>query len=405
MIHPETIEQSHSQDQSDFSALDFLIVLARRKRFIVSFTLGAALLSVIVSLLVPSKYTAATIVLPPAQSSSMGSALLSQLGGSGAGALASLAGGGLGIKNTGDMYVSFFRSRTVEDAVIQRYGLMGRYHEKRMTDARKKFEKYSTVILGVKDGLIRITVEDWDPKVAAEIANGYVDELKKLSASLAVTEAAQRRLFFQQQLLEARGNLTDAEEAMKHTQESTGVLQIDSQAKALIDTAATLRGQVVAKEVQIQAMRSYASEDNPELIMARRQLAELQAQLSKIAGQDSDEFIVSKGRAPEAGMEYLRKLRDLKYNETVFELIAKQFELAKLDEARQGAIVQVADVAVPPDKRSSPHRSLIVVFTTFLAFVASVLWIRMSERWAESAQDPGKQSRIQTLRTLLLNKG
>lgn len=405
MIHPETVDQSQSQERSEYTALDFLIALARRKRFIAGFTLGAALLSAIVSLCIPSKYTAATIVLPPAQSSSMGSALLSQLGGSGASALASLAGGGLGIKNSGEMYVSFFRSRTVEDAVIQRFGLMGRYHKKKMMDARKKFETHSAVVLGIKDGLIRITVEDWDPRVAAEIANGYVDEFKKLSANLAVTEAAQRRLFFQQQLLEARGNLTDAEEAMKHTQESTGVLQIDSQSRALIETAAVLRGQVVAKEVQIQAMRSYASEDNPELIMARRQLAELQAQLSRIAGQDSDEFIVSKGRAPGAGMEYLRKLRDVKYNETVFELIAKQFELAKLDEARQGAIVQVADVAVPPDKKSSPHRALIVVLTTLLAFVVSILWVRASERWAESALDPEKQRRIRTLRALLLNKG
>ena len=175
------------------------------------------------------------------------------------------------------MYVSFFRSRTVEDAVIQRFGLMAEYHKKSMTDARKAFEKHSSVLLGAKDGLIRITVEDRDPKLAAEIANGYVDEFRKLSATLAVTEASQRRLFFQQQLMEAKGNLTDAEEAMKNTEQSTGVLQIDSQAKALIESAAALRGQVVAKEIQIQAMRSFATEDNPDLIIAKRQLAEIQA--------------------------------------------------------------------------------------------------------------------------------
>ncbi len=396
--------ETQGEPAQDIHLLDLLIILSKRKHFILRFTVGLAILTVVTVLLIPNRYTAETVVLPPNQSSSMSSALLSQLGGAGAGALASLAGGSLGIKNPGEMYVSLFRSRTVEDAVIQRFGLMARYRKKTMYDARKAFETHSTVLLGTKDGLIRITVEDRDPKLAAEIANGYVDEFRKLSATLAITEASQRRLFFQQQLLEARGNLTAAEEAMKRTEQSTGVLQIDSQARALIESAATLRGQAVAKEVQIQAMRSFATEDNPDLIIAKRQLAEIQAQLNKLAGQDSDQFIVPKGKAPEAGMEYLRKLRDVKYNETVFELIAKQFELAKLDEARQGAIIQVADVAVPPDKKSFPPRAIIVILVTLLAFGIAVLWVLACERWAEAQRDPEQYSRIQTLWELLFTK-
>ena len=204
---------------SHANLLDLLIVLSKRRRFIFGFTAGVAILTVIAVLLISNKYTASTVVLPPAQPSSMGSALLSQLGGSaGSGALASLAGGSLGIKNPGEMYVSFFRGRTVEDAVVQRFGLQARYKTKTMYDTREAFEKHSTVVLGAKDGLIRISVEDSDPKLASEIANGYVDEFKKLSATLAITEAAQRRLFFQQQLTEAKDNLTTAEEAMKRTE-------------------------------------------------------------------------------------------------------------------------------------------------------------------------------------------
>jgi uncharacterized protein involved in exopolysaccharide biosynthesis len=408
MFHTKTFDESQAQDrsspgaESEFATLDFLIILAHHKRFILRFTLGAAVLVAIVSLLIPNWYTATTVVLPPSQSSSMSSALLSQLsGGAGAGALASLAGGSLGIKNTGDMYVSFFRSRTVEDAVVQRFGLTTRYRAKKMSDARKDLEKHSTVLLGTKDGLIRVTVEDRDPKLAAEIANGYVDEFKKLSATLAVTEASQRRLFFQQQLLEARGNLTTAEEAMKSTEHSTGVLQIDSQAKSLIESAATLRGQAVAKEVQIQGMRSFATEDNPDLVMAKRQLSELQAQLGKLAGQDTDQFIVPKGKAPEAAMEYLRKLRDVKYSEAVFELIAKQFEMAKLDEARQGAVIQVADVAVPPDRKSYPFRTLIVMLVTLLAFFAACGWCIISERFQRMNQNPADRKRLELLRAAL----
>ena len=128
-----------------------------------------------------------------------------------------------------------------------------------------------------KDGLIRITLEDGDPKRAAELANGYVEEFRKLSASLAITEAARRRLFFEQQLQQAKDNLTAAEEAMRKTEQSTGVLQIDSQARSLIESAAVLRGQVVAKQVQIQGMRSFAAEDNPDLILAKQELAALQS--------------------------------------------------------------------------------------------------------------------------------
>jgi len=235
-------EADPSRTETEVSVLDILVLLAGRNRFIVRFVLGAAVLATVVSLLLPVRYEAKIVLLPPQQNSSVGSALLGQLGSMGSlGSLAALAGGGLGIKNPADMYVSLLTSRTVEDAMIERFGLMAEYHEKRMSDTRKKFESRTTAIAGVKDGLIRISVEDRDPKRAAELANGYVEEFRKLSASLAITEAARRRLFFDQQLQQAKDNLSGAEEAMKKTQQSTGVLQIDSQARSLIESAAVLR--------------------------------------------------------------------------------------------------------------------------------------------------------------------
>jgi tyrosine-protein kinase Etk/Wzc len=379
--------------------LELLIILARRRRFIVLFTLGAALISAIIVWLIPNQYTAETLVMPPAQNSSMSSALMSQL--SGSSALASVAGAGLGIKNPSDMYIALFRSRTVEDALIERFGLMSRYHKKRMSDARTAFEDRSTVILGVKDGLIRITVRDRDPKLAADIANAYVDQFRKLSANLAITEASQRRVFFQQQLLEANGSLAAAEEAMKHTEQSTGILQIDSQARSLIESAAELRAQVAAKEVQLQSMRAYATEDNPDVVRAKDQLAALQSQLAKLAGNGDDSdagLIVSKGKAPEASMEYLRKLRDVKYYETITELIAKQFEVAKLDEARQGAIIQVADVAIPPDKKSSPKRAIIVVAAMLFVFCSVCAWCIFAERLRRMKGSPTDRQHLDALR-------
>lgn len=380
--------------------LDFLIILSRRRKFILWFTLGVTILSTITVFLLPSKYTAQTVVLPPSEnSSSLASVLLGQL--SGSSALASLAGSGLGIKNTGDMYVSMLRLPVVEDAVIKRFGLMARYHKKRMSDARRVFEDRTTVILGVKDGLIRISVEDRDPNMAAQIANACVDEFRKLSANLAVTEASQRRMFFQQQLLEANENLAAAEESMKSTEQSTGVLQIDSQARALIEAASTLRGQIMAKEVELQAMRAYATDDNPHMVMGEQQLEALKAQFARLAGKDtnpSSDIIPHKGSLPAVQMEYIRRLRDLRYSETVVEILAKQFEMAKLDEAREGAIIQVAEVATPPDKRSFPKRTIIIILAALLAAFAACGWCIFAAGFERLRSNPDERRRLEILR-------
>jgi uncharacterized protein involved in exopolysaccharide biosynthesis len=347
----------------------------------------------------PSKYTAATLILPPGQNSSMSSALMGQIGGSGA--LASLAGGSLGIKNPGDMYVSLLRSRTVEDALIRRFALMDRYHRKTMEDTRTALEDRSAVVLGVKDGLIRITVTDREPKLAAEIANAYIDEFHKQSDHLAITEASQRRAFFQQQLLEANQNLTTAEEALKLAEQSTGVLQIDSQAKSLIQSAATLSGQIAAKEVQLQGMRSFATEGNPQMVTAEEELGALRAQLAKLTGtsaNSSSDIIMPRGNIPQAGMEYLNKVRDVRYRETVEELVAKQFELAKLDEARQGQDVQVVDLAVTPEKRSSPKRTLTILTAATLGLLVACGWSLLGRGLASLKNDPAERLRLERFR-------
>jgi tyrosine-protein kinase Etk/Wzc len=393
-------EMTRNEPDQELHLLDLLTLLSERRKFIAWFTLGAAVLTAVIVIILPSKYTAATLIMPPGQNSSMSSALLGQLGGSGA--LASIAGGSLGIKNPGDMYVSLFRSRTVEDALIKRFGLMSRYHKKTMEDARTAFDDRSAVVLGVKDGLIHITVTDRDPKLAADMANAYVDEFHKQSDNLAITEASQRRAFFQQQLLEANQNLTTAEEALKRAEQLTGVLQIDSQAKSLIQSAATLNGQIAAKEVQLQGMRSFATEDNPQMMMAEQQLGALKAQLAKMTGtseNSSSDIIMPRGNIPQAGMEYLNKLRDVRYYETVEELIAKQFELAKLDEARQGQDVQVVDPAVPPEKRSFPKRTLTILIATILGLLVACGWSLLAHGFESLKNDPAKRVRLERLRS------
>ncbi len=394
-------DASVTRADTELSLLDITVLLVARKRFVIRFVLGAAALATLVAFLLPVRYEAKIVLMPPQQNSSMASALLGQVGNlGGLGSLTSLAGG-LSLKTPADMYVSLLTSRTVEDAMIQRFGLMVEYREKRMSDTRKEFERRTTVVAGTKDGLIRVTIEDGDPKRAAELANGYVEEFRKLSASLAMTEAARRRLFFQNELQQAKDDLTASEEAMRKTQQSTGVLQIDSQARALIESAAILRGQVVAKEVQIQGMKSFAADDNPNLVLAKQQLAALQSQLEQIAGSRYDagsDILLSKGKVTQSGMEYLRRFRDLKYRETVFELLAKELEIAKLDEAREGEIVQVVDAAVPPDRKSSPHRTLIIVGATIFAFLVAVFWIISRQGLERTFELPENQRRLDAIK-------
>jgi len=406
-IQPEPIVTtripSQVRPEREASLLDIVVLLVGNKLFITRFVFAAALVAIVVSFLLPARYEAKIVLLPPAQNSSLGSALLGQVGNAGSlGSLgAALASGTLGIKTPADMYVALLTSRTVEDAMIKRFGLMAEYDKKTISGARKEFERRTTAVAGAKDGMIRISLEDGDPNRAAELANGYVEEFRKLSATLAITEAAQRRLFFEQQLQQAKDNLTAAEEAMRKTQQSTGVLQIDSQARSLIESAAVLRAQVVAKEVQIQSMRSFAAEDNPALILAKQELAALQTQLEQLAGSQNDagsDINLSKGRVTGAGLEYLRRFRDLRYNETVFELLAKEFEVAKLDEAQEGAIVQVVDAAVPPDQRSSPLRTLIVIGMTILAFFVAVFWVFLRESLTRAFEQPENRQRLEAIK-------
>jgi uncharacterized protein involved in exopolysaccharide biosynthesis len=389
----------------ELHVLDFFIVLATGRRIILRTALGFAIFATVVVLLLPSRYTATTVVLPPTQSSSASSALLGQLTGSNS--LASMAGANLGLKSQGDLYVALFHSRTLQDAVIRRFGLMQRYHAKNLSQGRKAFDAHSSVSLGLKDGLITVEVTDRDPNEAAAIANGYVEEFRKFSANLAVTEASQRRAFFQQQMLEANDNLAKAEDVMKRTEQTTGVLQIDSQTRALIESAASIRAQIVAKEVQLQSIRTYAAEDNPEVVNTMQQLAALQAQLAKLSGTDqssSSGMIIPKGKIPEAGLEYIRKLRDVKYYEAIAELLGRQFEMAKVDEARQGTGVQLVDTAIPPDQRSFPKRTLTVLFSLVIGLFAGCVWVLILEAWRHLKTTPNEAERVSALRAALRSR-
>lgn len=359
------------------SLLTWLRVAIKWKRLVMSTSVAIVLIASAVALLLPRRYTATIVILPPQQSSSTGSALMAQL--STVGAVASAASG-LGMKNPNDQQIALLRSRIVEDAIVARFQLQNLYHSKYLSKTRQRWEKATKADNGLKDGLIRLSVTDRDPHRAAQMANDWVEEYRRFSATLAITEASQRRLFYERQLSAARDDLVRAEEDMKQTEQRTGVIDIEGQDRGMIASAAMLRGQLAAKQIEIRGMREFAAEGNPDLQRAQQEAAGIEGQLAAMdAANDrkSGDLVAPKGRVTQAALDYERALREVKYRETIQDLLMRQYEGARVDEARQGALVQIVEPAVDPDRPDSSYRSWILlggfVFSLPLALLTALV--------------------------------
>jgi capsule polysaccharide export protein KpsE/RkpR len=336
------------------------VAIKRRK------LLGIAVLAIValgsaVALLLPRRYIATTVILPTQQGGSAGASMMAQL--SSLGNMAGVGSSALGIRNPNDLQVALLKSRTVEDAMAARFHLQALYHAKYLSSARKRWEKQTFIESGLKDGLIRLSVTDRDPRRAAELANGWVEQYRRFSATLAVSEASGRRLFFERQVTEARENQARAEEELKQTEQRTGVMELDGQAHAMIAAAAMLRAQVAAKQVEIQAIRQFAADENPDLERAREELSSLEAQLAAMDvahDRRSGDLVAPKGTVSQAGLEYARP-GEVKHRETVVSLLMRLYEMARVDEARQGSQAQVVDAAAVPDRPVSLFRIWIVL--------------------------------------------
>ncbi|ABB24736.1 Wzz/FepE/Etk N-terminal domain-containing protein [Pelodictyon luteolum] len=337
-ILPAQSRQPAMQDgyEDEISLLDLAITLAKYKKLIIGAPFAVAVIVSIYTLFQPNIYTADTRILPPQQQSSA-SAMLSQLG-----ALGGLGGSSLGIKNPNDTYVAMLESRPLQNNMIKRFKLQDVYKAETLADAREALGDATTVTTG-KDGLITIAVDDQDPKRAAVLANGYTEELQKLTQVFAVTDASQRRIFFEKQLNLAKEGLADAEVSLKQLQQRTGVLQLDAQAGQLMGT----------------------------------------------------------GQAPDIALRYIRKVRDLKYAETLYEILAKQYEMAKLDESKESTVIQVLEKAVVPEDKSKPQRSKIVLIAALAAGFLAVLYAFVAEALQKAKEDKEQEAQLDALKANL----
>ena len=392
MNNDASLQKRESFDGGDsIGLLDLAIAIAKNKKIIIGFTLLVMMVVASLTLLIPDRYTARAQILPP-ESQSGSSALLGQLG-----SLAGIAGGNL--KNPNDTYIGILSSRTVTDNVIARFKLAEVYKKKYITDARNELKNAST-IMSTKENVIMIDVTDENPQLAAALANSYVDELQKMTATVAVTEASRRRMFFEKQLQKTKSDLIQAEVALRKVQETTGLVKLNEQAEGAIRAAAALKAEIAAKEVALGAMRTFATANNPEYQRLQSELSGLRGQLNKIESGSNvggGDISVAIRDVPGLGLEYVRSVREVKYQETLFELFSKQFELAKVDEAKQGTLVQVLDVAVVPDKKSGPKRILIVLLAGIVAALIVLCYVFIREIKQKMKSNPENASRLQAL--------
>ena len=364
-------------DDDEISLLDLLLVLAENIKLLIFGPLIVGLAALGISFQIPETFTAKVVLMPPQQQQSGASAMLAQLG-----ALAGAAGAAAGIKSPSDQYAALMKSSAVENRLIDRFNLIKIYESKLREDARKTLEQRTRIDAGKKDGLMVIEVDDHDPKRAAEIANAYVEELSILLSRLAVTEAQQRRVFFERQLQKVKEDLTRAQSALKRGGTEADVLKTQPQT-AVIELA-QLTAQVTAKEVELAAMRSYLKEAAPDFKQALTELAALKAQLAK--AQAGSVSVKADGNQ-NIQNDYVSRFREYKYQETLFDLMARQFEIAKIDESREGAIIQIIDAAEPPERKSKPKKAMITLIATLAAGFFLLLFVFVRNAWRKAMED------------------
>ena len=382
----------------DLWGIAMILALSWRRIFVV--TLVFLAIGATLSFLIKPTFTAEALIMPPQQTLSSASSMLGQLG-SVAGAAG--LGGGLGLKSPADMYVGILESRTVADHVIAACHLKELYKAKTLVDTRAALKKHVVFEAGKKDNLIHLSVMDRDPNRASDIANSYLAQLYNLNSDLAISEASQRRAFYDQRLAEEKAALSDAEVSLRNTQQRTGLIQLSGQAATIISSIAQARAQLASREVELPSMRTFATEQNPETIRLQDEIVALRSNLTSLENSQRTiqpgDIQLPTSQVPEAALEYERQTRELKYHETLFELLLRQAEAARLDEAKSAPILQVVDRAIPPDKKSGPPRKLITIGSTFFGFFVACLWSIVAAALERMEQTPEKAQKLKDLRS------
>ena len=341
------------------SLLELLQVLADNVRLLVLGPLLVGLLALGLAFLITPVFTASTKIMLPQQQQSAATTILQNLGSFGG-----LPGASYFARNPADQYVSLLKSRTLQNALVEQFNLIERYHEKDKSEARRVLDAVST-IGHAKDGLITVEVDDKDPAFAARLANAYTEELGRMLKRLAVIEPQQRRMFFEKQLAVTKDGLVKAEVALKGSGINGSALKSNPQ--VAVESMAKLQAAIRVHEIKLASLRGYLSETSPELKQGLMELEVLRAQLARIEKEDPP--------ATAAVSDYVAKYREVKYQEALFEIFSKQYEIARLDESREGPVIQVVDVAESPEHKSKPKKAQIAVIATLASGLLLLIFV------------------------------
>jgi len=391
----EAVDHETLREARERNAARVRVLWLERKLLLRCGILGLVV-AAIFAFLLPTRYTAFARLMPPNDetSSSMMSALLTSRVGSG---LASLAQGALGIQTTGALFVEILKSDTVRDDVIQKFDLRKAYGKYYIADARNTLGDRTGISADEKSGIITISVIDHNPQRAAAMVQEYVNELNWVVSNLSTSSAHRERDFLDSRITQVKAELETAEKQFSQFASNKGAIDIPEQGKAMVTAAATLQGQVIAAEAQLEGLQQIYTDNNTRVRMAEAQVSRLRKSLEKLAGQGSDEnssaqeLYPSLRELPLLGVSYADLLRRLKVEEAVFETLTQEDELAKVEEAKEIPSVRVLDAPQVPQKKSFPPRTTIMILGTFLGFILSISWVLTHSAWnAIDASDPRK---------------
>jgi len=386
----QTASPTVDMDEDEISLIDLAIALGEEKITLFLVPAITTTLAIVVSLLMTPIFTAKTVMMPPQQQQSGAASALASLG-----ALAGLAGGAAGIKSPDEMYIAFMQSETLQNAVIKKLDLQARYEKKMLFETREQLKQTVKIAADKKSGLITIEADDKDPEFAAKLANTHVEELRTLMGRLAVTDAQQRRVFFEQAIAKTQSELAEAEANFRNAKEKSGMQVTAVIAETAVKAGAEMRAQIAGKEVQLAAMSNFATPQNPELQRLAGELSALRSQLKKLEqGSGGDE------KTTPLQQLAVQSYRDIKAREAMMGVLVAQYESARVDEAKEGPLIQQVDVAVAPERKSKPKRALIVIVAAFAGLFLGVLIAFLRRAWRKASLDPQSASQFSQLKAV-----
>lgn len=349
----------------------FVEIFFKRFRLICLITLAGLFLSICTYFLMPKKFSSTARILPPKQDQGLMGLMMSQMGG-----MANLAGDLLGKGTASDLYVGILNSEAIKDIIINKFNLIEIYNKNSRLETYNKLDDRVDINAGKKDGIISITVEDKDPKRAADMANAYVDELGKLSVKLNISGASENRSFLEERLAKAKGDLTKAENDLNRFQSQTHALDITEQTKGTIKGIAELSAQLAVEEVKLAALLRTFTESSIEVKNQRAIIVGINSQIARMeTGTKHGGALPSISAVPALGKDYVRLMREFKIQETIVELLTKQYEITKINEVKQIDGIQIIQSATVPDKQISPRPMAFILGGTIASFMSALFMV------------------------------